>query len=95
MSYSIGYFSLRCRLKSTLGRQVLTPVRRSGRIEKFESRLPSAVKSHVLTASSPSQFAKNIEEGEVYFLPNPNVTSKWNDVWSFKDAEEIKHDLSF
>ena len=53
------------------------------------------VQSHVLTASSPRQFAKNIEDGEVYFLPNPNVTSKWNDIWAYNDAEESKHDLSF
>lgn len=83
------------RLKSTLGRQVLTPVRRSGRIDKYESMLPPVVRSHVQTASSPGQFAKNIENGDVCFLPNPNVQSEWNDIWAMKDGDKDSQDRSF
>jgi len=85
----------RKKLKSSLGRQILTPVRRSGRIDKFESKLPPVVQSHVPTASSPRQFAENIKAGEVYFLPNLNVPSKWNEVWAYKDADDCQLNVSF
>ena len=77
------------RLKSSLARQVLTPVRRSGRIDKVESRLPAVVRSHVPTVSSPRDFDTNIQDGNVYFLPNPNVDSKWNEIWGNEKMNEI------
>eukprot|EP00795_Rhopilema_esculentum_P002547 gene2547-743_t len=86
----------RKKLKSTLARQVLTPVRRSGRIEKVESRLSSVVRSHNRTVSSPRDLESNIRDGDVYFMPNPNVETKWNELWGVDStAVSDEQELSF
>ena len=99
MYFEVMLFSMFAhRLKSSLARQVLTPVRRSGRIEKVEPRLPAVVRSHVPTVSSPRDFDTNIQDGNVYFLPNPNVDSKWNDIWGnekINETTENQLDLSY
>ena len=86
-------------MKSTLAKQILTPVRRSGRIEKCKSKLPSVLRSHVPTLSSPSEMRQETKDGHVYCLPNLNVNCKWNDVWNdeheAEDARTDEHEMSF
>eukprot|EP00794_Sanderia_malayensis_P020430 gene20430-22443_t len=95
----------RRRLKTTLSKHVLTPVRRSGRFDRSQARLPSILRNHVPIASSPSALTKESEDQDIYFLPNLNLETKWNDIWEKKEVikdgekeekiEENKANLSF
>ena len=91
------------RLKSTLSQRVLTPVRRSDRIERAKSKLPPSLQEKFVTVSSPSELAKEVKNGDIYFLPNLAVDTPLNNAWSAqaqgenieeKDLEN-EHELSF
>lgn len=70
-----------CRFKATFGKPVLTPVRRSVRLERASAQHPSVVQEHGLTLRTLGELPVHIQQ-EVLFKPNFAVRAELNEAWN-------------
>jgi len=70
-----------CRFKATFGKPVLTPVRRSVRLEHASAQHPSVVQEHGLTVRTLEELPEEIQQ-DVLFKPNFAVRAELNEAWN-------------
>ena len=73
-------FSLLFRLKSCFNKPVLTPVRRSMRLEKASCGYPTMLQEHLLTVRSLDELPEAMQE-EILYKPNMAVQAELNQAW--------------
>lgn len=71
----------RKRFKATYGKSVLTPVRRSVRLERVSTQHPSILQEHDLTVRSLNELPEDVQQN-LLFKPNFAVCAKLNEAWS-------------
>ena len=69
-----------CRFQQTFGKPVLTPVRRSIRLERISSQHPSLLREHDLTVTRLSELPEDIQQN-LFFKPNFAVPAELNEAW--------------
>ena len=69
------------RFKATFGKSVLTPVRRSVRLERISTQHPSVVQEHDLTVRKLEQLPENVQNN-LLFKPNFAVNAELNEAWT-------------
>lgn len=67
---------------------MLTPVRRSVRLEHASAQHPSVVQEHGLTVRTLGELPEDIQ-GDVLFKPNFAVRAELNEAWN-----ELQHDYN-
>lgn len=67
---------------------MLTPVRRSVRLEHASAQHPSVVQEHGLTVRTLGELPEDIQE-DVLFKPNFAVRAELNEAWN-----ELQHDYN-
>lgn len=70
-----------CRFKATFGKSVLTPVRRSVRLEHASAQHPPVVQEHGLTVRTLGELPEEIQQ-DVLFKPNFAVRAELNEAWN-------------
>ena len=70
-----------CRFKATFGKAVLTPVRRSVRLEHASAQHPSVVQEHGLTVRTLGELPEEIRQ-DVLYKPNFAVRTELNEAWN-------------
>jgi len=70
----------RKKFKATFGKPVLTPVRRSVRLEHASAQHPSVVQEHGLTVRTLGELPEEIQQ-DVLFKPNFAVRAELNEAW--------------
>ncbi|CAH3191341.1 unnamed protein product, partial [Porites evermanni] len=71
----------RKRFKATFGKSVLTPVRRSVRLERVSTQHPSVLQEHDLTVRKLEELPENVQNN-LLFKPNFAVNAKLNEAWT-------------
>lgn len=71
----------RKKFKKTFGKQILTPVRRSVRLERASIQYPSVVQEHGLTVRTLEELPKDVQQ-DLLFKPNFAVQSELNEAWN-------------
>ncbi|KAL9971466.1 hypothetical protein ACROYT_G017631 [Oculina patagonica] len=71
----------RKKFKATFGKPVLTPVRRSVRLERASVQHPSVVQEHGLTVRTLGELPEGIQQN-VLFKPNFAVRAELNEAWN-------------
>ena len=70
-----------CRFKATFGQPILTPVRRSVRLERASAQYPSVVQEHGITVRTLGELPEDIQQ-DVLFKPNFAVRAELNEAWN-------------
>ncbi|KAJ7377086.1 Cytoskeleton-associated protein 2 C-terminus [Desmophyllum pertusum] len=71
----------RKKFKATFGKPVLTPVRRSVRLERASAQHPSVLQEHDLTVRRLGELPEDIQQ-DVLFKPNFAVRAELNEAWN-------------
>ncbi|KAM7432416.1 hypothetical protein ABFA07_017180 [Porites harrisoni] len=71
----------RKRFKATFGKSVLTPVRRSVRLERVSTQHPSVLQEHDLTVRKLEELPENVQNNLLY-KPNFAVNAELNEAWT-------------
>lgn len=69
------------RFKTTFGKRILTPVRRSVRLERASVQYSSVVQEHGLTVRTLEELPEDIQQ-DLLFKPNFSVQAELNKVWN-------------
>ena len=69
------------RFKATFGKSVLTPVRRSVRLERVSTQHPSVLQEHDLTVRKLEELPENVQNN-LLFKPNFAVNAELNEAWT-------------
>jgi len=70
----------RKKFKATFGKPVLTPVRRSVRLERVSTQYPSVLQEHDLTVRTLGELPEDLQQN-VLFKPNFAVRAELNEAW--------------
>ncbi|XP_027035966.1 uncharacterized protein LOC113664535 isoform X3 [Pocillopora damicornis] len=71
----------RKKFKTTFGKRILTPVRRSVRLERASVQYSSVVQEHGLTVRTLKELPEDIQQ-DLLFKPNFAVQAELNEVWN-------------
>lgn len=71
----------RKKFKKTFGKQILTPVRRSVRLEQASIQYPSVVQEHGLTVRTLEELPEDVQQ-DLLFKPNFAVQTELNEAWN-------------
>ncbi|XP_066018000.1 uncharacterized protein [Pocillopora verrucosa] len=71
----------RKKFKTTFGKRILTPVRRSVRLERASVQYSSVVQEHGLTVRTLEELPEDIQQ-DLLFKPNFSVQAELNEVWN-------------
>ena len=74
-----SFFAL-YRFKATFGKSVLTPVRRSIRVERVSTQYPTVLQEHDLTVRTLEELPEDIQHN-LLFKPNFAVHTELNEAW--------------